>query len=129
MSSPLTTDTPPALEISKQVVKLMSAYTGRGPTRARTYFSDDLVTVVLRDLLTKGERSLVAGGKTELVLATRRSYQDTMETDLTAAVEGVTGRRVLAFLSANRVDPDVAIESFLLAPANGAAGDPKPGRT
>jgi hypothetical protein len=35
---------------------------------------------------------------------------------LTSGIEEITGRQVIAFLSANHVDPDVAIESFMLAP-------------
>ena len=105
-----------ALAISNLVVRLLSEYTGRGPTRARTHFNEDLVTVVVRDLLTKGERSLIRDGKAELVLETRRAYQHTMRGDLSAGVEQITGRRVIAFLSANHLDPDMAIESFMLDP-------------
>lgn len=53
----------------------MSAYTGRGPTEARTYISDDVVTVVLRDTLTKGERSLVSEDLDELVLTMRKAFR------------------------------------------------------
>jgi uncharacterized protein YbcI len=94
----------------------MSEYTGRGATKARTYIYDDLVTVVLRDTLTKGEQSLVAGGKSDLVLKMRYAYQGTMRPDLIAAVEMLTGRTVIAFLSDNHIDPDIAIESFVLEP-------------
>jgi uncharacterized protein YbcI len=100
--------------ISNRVVQLMSAYTGRGPTRARTSIDQDLVSVVLRDTLTKGERSLVADGRSELVLSMRKAYQDTMRNDLVAAIEELLGRRVIAFLSDNHIDPDLAIESFVL---------------
>src|SRR5674476_141866 len=54
--------TPPSITgsvsaaISSVVVKLLREYTGRGPTKARTYVDDDLITVVLRDTLTMGER-------------------------------------------------------------------------
>ena len=51
------------LAISNLVVRLLSEYTGRGPTKARTHFSENLITVVLQDLLTKGERSLIRDGK------------------------------------------------------------------
>jgi hypothetical protein len=37
-----------------------------------------------------------------------------METELRALVERVTGRRALAFMSANHVDPDISVESFIL---------------
>jgi hypothetical protein len=36
--------------------------------------------------------------------------------ELTAAVERFSGREVLVFLSANHVDPDYAVETFLLTP-------------
>ena len=98
----------PASAISNLVVRLMSEYTGRGPTRARTYIHDDLITVLLQDTLTKGERSLVRDGKEELVLTTRLAFQMTMREDLTAGLEQITGRKVRAFMSSNHMDPDVA---------------------
>jgi uncharacterized protein YbcI len=113
-----TTTSSHGLAISNLVVRLLSEYTGRGPTKARTHFSDNLITVVLRDLLTKGERSLIRDGKADLVLETRRAYQFTMREDFTAGIEEITGREVIAFLSANHLDPDIAIESFMLAPQN-----------
>src|SRR5215212_10274064 len=105
-----------AAAISNAVVRLMGEYTGRGPTRARTHISGDLVAVVLQDTLTKGERSLVRDGEESLVLSTRKAYQSTMREDLTAAIEEITGRPVIAFLSDNHIEPDVAIEAFVLAP-------------
>jgi uncharacterized protein YbcI len=101
------------------VVRLLSEYTGRGATQARTHFSDNLVTVVVQDVMTKGEHSLIRDGKGDLVLETRRAYQDAMGAELSAGVEGITGRKVIAFLSANNLDPDIAIESFMLASADG----------
>lgn len=110
-------------DISRALVKLLREYTGRGPTKARTHIDGDLITVVMQDTLTMGERSLVSDGKAELVLATRRAFQDTMSSQMVAAVERYSGRKVAAFLSANNVDPDVAIESFVLAPVTPAATD------
>jgi uncharacterized protein YbcI len=110
--------------ISNAVVRLLAEYTGRGPTKARTYINDDYIAVVLQDTLTKGERSLVRDGKTELVLRTRKAYQQTMANDLIAVVEQLTGRTVHAFLSDNHADPDIAIESFLLTPQDGAVAAP-----
>jgi uncharacterized protein YbcI len=94
----------------------MREYTGRGPTKARTYIDEDLITVVLQDTLTMGERSLVRDGKVELVLTMRKAFQTTMGVQMIAAVERHSGRRVYAFLSDNHIDPDVAVESFVLAP-------------
>ncbi len=103
-----------AAEISNLVVKLVTEYTGRGPTKARTYLNGDLVTVVLQDTLTKGERSLVRDGREKMVLDIRLAFQQTMRRDLVAGVEQATGRKVSAFMSANHVEPDMAIESFVL---------------
>ncbi len=73
--------------------------------------------VTLEDTLTKGERTLADSGRAESVMQTRRDFQDAMESDLRQLVEEMTGQRVLAFLSANHVAPDVALEAFALAPA------------
>jgi uncharacterized protein YbcI len=119
-----TSDTPKgsiSSAISSAVVQLMREYTGRGPTKARTYIDEDLITVVLQDTLTMGERSLVKDGKVELVLRMRKAFQTTMAAQLTAAVERHSGRRVYAFLSDNHVDPDVAVESFVLIPRDAEA--------
>ena len=112
------------LAISNLIVRLLSDYTGRGATRARTHFNENLITIVVQDLLTRGERSLIRDGKQDLVLETRRAYQQTMGDDLTAGIEEITGRQVIAFLSANHLDPDLAIENFLLAPQDD--GQPPP---
>lgn len=105
-----------AAAISNMTVHLLSEYTGRGPTRARTHLSDDLVAVVLQDTMTKGERSLIRDGEEDRVLATRAAYQRTMREDLAAGVAKLTGREVIAFMSANHIDPDVGVEIFILAP-------------
>jgi uncharacterized protein YbcI len=117
-------------EIATGAVQLLSEYTGRGPTKAHTIINRDSVTIILRDILTKGERSLVAAGKEEEVLRSRYAYQQVMEDDLTGLVERVTGRKALAFLSANHVNPDVAVEFFLLDSSEGddrSDGDHTPG--
>ncbi len=104
--------------ISNHVVRTMSEYTGRGPTKARTYLNDDVVTVVLQCTLTKGERSLVGDELDDLVLTMRKAFQGTMRHDLISGVEEILGRKVVAFMSDNHIDPDVAVEVFLLAPAD-----------
>lgn len=109
--------------ISNHVVRVVSDYTGRGPTKARSYLNENIVTVVLQDTLTKGERSLVGDDRDDLVLTMRKAYQSTMRSDLVAGIEEILGRKVTAFLSDNHIDPDVGVEVFLLAPVDhGHAG-------
>lgn len=112
----------PAAQISNLVVALLRSYTGRGPTRAWTSIEGDLVSVVLRDTLTTGERSLIADGRSQLVLDMRKAYQETMGADLVAGVEKIIGRKVIAFLSDNHIDPDIGIESFVLEPRSSGDG-------
>ncbi|HEV2923771.1 MAG TPA: Na-translocating system protein MpsC family protein [Solirubrobacteraceae bacterium] len=106
--------------ISDAMVQLLHRYTGRGPTSSRTTVGTDLVVCVMGAALTKGERTLVTDGRLELVLSTRRAYQDSMRADAISAVEKITGRRVLAFMSNNHVDPDLAAELFVLEPLTSA---------
>ena len=102
--------------IANAVVQLVREYTGRGPTQARARVSDDLVTVLMGDLLTKAERKLADNGKSDLVLSLRKEFQRTMREDLIARVEELTGRKVVAFMSDNHIEPDLAIEAFVLEP-------------
>jgi uncharacterized protein YbcI len=105
-----------AAAISNLTVQLLSDYTGRGPTRARTHISGELVAVVVHDAMTKGERSLIRNGEHDRVLDTRQAFQRTMRKDLAGGVAQITGREVVAFMSANHIDPDVGVEIFILAP-------------
>ena len=112
-----------ASAISGATVALVREYTGRGPTRARTYIFEDLIAVVLKDTLTMGEKSLVRDGRADVVLATRKAFQRTMGPRLIAAVEEHSGRVVKAFPSDSHISPDVAVESFVLAPKNTGTTD------
>jgi len=102
--------------VSNAIVGLVREYTGRGPTRVRTHISGDLVSVVMGDSLTKAERSLVGDGKSELVRHIRGEFQRTMRDEMVGAVEEITERKVIAFMSDNHIDPDMAIEAFVLEP-------------
>jgi uncharacterized protein YbcI len=108
--------------VSNAVVRLLSEYVGKGPTKARTIHSGKIVLCVLEDTMTKAERSLANDGKEDWVLRMRHAFQLTMRKDLTAAVEELTNRKVVAFMSANHVEPDLAAEVFVLdEPIAGAA--------
>jgi uncharacterized protein YbcI len=110
---------PLAAAISNAMVGLLHEYTGRGPTRARTTVADDLIVCVLADTLTNGERKLVGGGEERLVLEQRSTFQRLMRDEAVDAIEGLTGRKVAAFMSNNHIDPDMAVETFVLARQHG----------
>jgi uncharacterized protein YbcI len=105
-----------AASISNAIVSLMHRYTGRGPVRARTTIDDNIIVCVLAATLTKAEQQLVENGKEKVVLRGRRAIQDTLEDEAIALVEELTDRDVVAFVSNNHIDPDLAVETFILAP-------------
>lgn len=78
----------PGPMISTAVVQLLCEYTGRGPTKAKTLINDDVVTILLADTLTKGERKLVDGGRPDRVLQLRHDYQLTMRDELIGIANG-----------------------------------------
>jgi uncharacterized protein YbcI len=102
--------------ISNSVVRLYAEHIGRGPTKARTVMSRNLVTVVLEDTFTKGERALLQAGERDAVLSTRSAYQRALREPLREAIEELTSRNVIAVLSDHNDDPDVAVENFVLEP-------------
>lgn len=109
-----------AAAISRAVVRRTAAVSGRGPGRARTTIGRDAVFVVVEDALTVAERELIRIGDEETVLRMRHGLQRAMHDDLDADVERLTGRKVIGFMSTNHVDPDLGVEVFILAPADGA---------
>jgi uncharacterized protein YbcI len=109
--------------LSNAVVQIVREYTGRGPTQARASIRDNVVTVLMQETLLKAEHSLINNDKGALVVEMRRSFQQTMRADLSAAVERLMGREVIAFMSDSHLEPDYSIEVFVLAPET-SDGDP-----
>jgi uncharacterized protein YbcI len=105
-----------AEDVSRGAVQLLREHTGRGPTKARTVISKDTIAIILGDTLTKGERSFVAKGERQHVLHTRDLLQQLMRDEWVQLVEGLSGRTVEAFFSDDHLDPDYALEFFLVQP-------------
>jgi uncharacterized protein YbcI len=100
--------------ISNAIVRCMRDYTGRGPVRARTTIRDNVVVVMLEQTLTKGEQVLLKKGRGEHVLALRHEYQEAMREESSDKIAELTGRSVMAFMSANHLEPDLAAEIYVL---------------
>jgi uncharacterized protein YbcI len=106
-----------AARISTQMVRLMSRYTGRGPTKARSTLNTNFATVILDDTLTRAETNLVAAGEIESVLQQRRIFHRMMRDEAIAAVEHETGRTVRAYLSDIAPEAAVGAHVFIFEPA------------
>ena len=105
-----------AAAISNAIVRELSRATGRGPTKAKTTLGTNAVFVVLQDTLTRGEQTLVDAGEQEAILDLRRRWQKVMKVEMSRKIEELTKRKVVGFMSDNHIDPDLAVEVFVLEP-------------
>ena len=104
--------------ISDGLVALLKEFYGRGPTRAKSYYEDDLVVCLLRGGFSRVEQTLLEGGRGASVIHQRMDFQDLMRERFQALIEDATGRRVIGFMSGNQQDPDIMCEVFVLAPTD-----------
>jgi uncharacterized protein YbcI len=112
---------PQLTEISNAAVALHREHFGRGPGAAKTHLSDNLVVCVLTDVFTPFEKTLIDAGQEERVRETRAIHRAATEGVYKLRMEEVLGRRVEAHMSSIHVDPDVAVDIFVLA--DGGPGD------
>ena len=108
--------------ISTRIVGLLREHYGRGPSRAKTYLMDDCIVCVLRNGFTAHERTIVDSGESERVIVMRQDFQRLMERQYREAIETITGRHVVAFLSQAHLEPDITMEIFFLDRPLGGAG-------
>ena len=104
--------------ISDGMVALLKEFYGRGPTRAKSYYEDDLVVCVLRGGFTRVEQTLLEGGRGAAVIQQRMEFQDLMRDRFAAVIESATGQRVVGYMSGNQQQPDIMCEVFVLAPSD-----------
>ena len=108
------------VELSNAMVALHREHFGRGPGAAKSFVSDEMAISVLSDIYTPVERTLIKADQAEHVRQTRALHQEALQDEYKASVERIMGRPVDAFLSVVHVDPDVAIEVFLLGEGEGS---------
>ena len=104
--------------ISTGMVVLLKEFYGRGPTRTKTYYEDDLVVCLLRGGYSRVEQTLLEGGRGGSVIEQRMEFQELMRERFVAVIEDATGRRVIGFMSGNQQDPDIMCEVFILGPTD-----------
>jgi uncharacterized protein YbcI len=112
--------------ISDGLVALLKEFYGRGPTRAKSYYQDDLVVCVLRGGFSRVEQTLLEGGHGAVVIQQRLEFQELMRARFETVIEHATGRRVIGFMSGNQQDPDMMCEVFILAPTDLVGGEEFP---
>jgi uncharacterized protein YbcI len=76
----------------------------------------DYVICFLEDIYTPLERTLIDAGRFDAVQHTHNAFQAVMKDKFTGAIEQLVERKVIGFLSQVHVDPDLAVETFILEP-------------
>jgi uncharacterized protein YbcI len=100
--------------VARAVVRHRAEQVGCGPNKSKAFYNGNVIVVVLEDVMTRAERSLVAAGRADAVLFGRQALEDEFRLHLSSIIERLTGRTVLAFMSASNFDPDLVADLFVL---------------
>jgi uncharacterized protein YbcI len=119
MSAPTTPLSGDALldAVTDEMIALHQRYHHRAPLTAKTLLlGGDLLACVLGGVYTTVEQTMIELQRSVIVQETRSAFQEAMQHKFIAAVQRLSGREVLAFISNHHVGPDIEIELFMLKP-------------
>lgn len=116
-----------AMAVGNAITRLHRDYYGRGATTTRTVYQRNFLIAFLEDIYTPVERTLIDAGQLEDVKRTRQVFQMAMRERFSEAVEEITGRKVIQFMSQVSFEPDMAAEIFILEPGTGEDIAPEQG--
>jgi uncharacterized protein YbcI len=103
--------------VTDAMVALHQRYHHRAPVTAKTLLlGGDLIACVLGGVYTTVEQTMIELQRSPIVQETRSAFQVAMQQKFIAAIERLSGREVLAFISNHHVGPDIEIELFMLKP-------------
>jgi uncharacterized protein YbcI len=104
--------------VTDAMVALHVRYHHREPVTAKTLLlGGDLLACVMGGIYTDVEKTMIELQRTTIVQETRSAFQNAMQHKFISAVEELSGRKVLAFISNHHVGPDMEIELFVLRPS------------
>jgi uncharacterized protein YbcI len=100
--------------VTRAMIGVYKEQFGRGPRTAHTHYAGpDALVCFLEGSFTPAEHNLVRMGEHQRLRETRTLFQYAGEAAFRAAVEEITGRRVVSFLSAVDTAADVSTEIFV----------------
>jgi uncharacterized protein YbcI len=103
--------------VTEAMIALHQRYYHRAPVTAKTLLlGGDLIACVLGGIYTDVEQTMIELQRRTIVQETRSTFQEAMQHKFIAAIERLSGRSVLAFISNQHVGPDIEIELFMLVP-------------
>ena len=108
--------------VTDAMIAFHERYYHRAPGTAKSMMlGDDLLACVLGGVYTDVEKTMIELQRSTIVQETRNAFQTAMQDKFIAAVERLSGRTVLVFISNHHVGPDIEIELFMLKPETVAA--------
>jgi uncharacterized protein YbcI len=101
--------------VTVAIVALHERYHHRPPGSARTQMlGNDVLACVMGEVYTDVEKTMIELQRGPLVQETRSAFQQAMQQRFIEAIERLSGREVVAFISDSHVGPDMEIEIFVL---------------
>lgn len=107
----------PQQAISTRIAQIYKTAYGRGPTKIAAYLLPELVVVLIEDLNTQAQGTLLDAGQDEHVETSHRRLYESMASDMSTAVEGVLGRTVRGCVAGFNARLNAATTTFLLDPS------------
>ena len=105
--------------VTDAMVALHKRYYQRAPVTGKTLLlGGEVLVCVLGGVYTDVEKTMIELQRTAVVQETRSAFQTAMQHKFISAVERLSGRGVVSFISDQHVGPDMEIELFMLKPLN-----------
>ena len=103
--------------VTEAMVTFHERYHHRAPVTAKTLLlGGEMLVCVLGGVYTDVEKTMIELQRAPIVHETRSAFQNAMQHRFIAAIERLSGRKVLTFMSDHHVGPDIEIELFMLEP-------------
>ncbi len=107
---------PTAMTICNAITAALKRSCGRGPTKVRAYSTHDHVAVVVQDMLTPLERTLLQDGHEQMVSEARQVLNGRAAQECRSTIEQTTGRRVVGWQTEVNPSADRAFTLVQLQP-------------
>jgi uncharacterized protein YbcI len=111
-----TIDGPAAMTICNAIAAAFKHSCGKGPTKVKAYNTHDDVAIVVQDMLTTLERTLVHDGHEQLVREAREVLIERVAEECRSTIEQATGRRVVGWQTEVNPGADRALTLVQLQP-------------
>jgi uncharacterized protein YbcI len=111
-----TIDGPATVTICNAITGALKQSCGKGPTKVQAYNTHDDLAVVVQDMLTTLERTLVHEGHQQLVREARQVLIERVAKECRSTIEQATGRRVVGWQTEVNPSADRALTLVQLQP-------------